>query len=119
MDFKAVAAQLNAVVSRQRPEVLTPSWIFKNAPACYRFIQKNIRTEWNAIDWDQVTSVLDWKYQRRWMPQRIPKRLRPYGNRSEVDAILNRYRDRLYVFLVPADGADRNLRDIFSIRLVC
>jgi hypothetical protein len=118
MDFKAVATQLNAVVSRKRPGILTASWIFKHAPKCYRFIQKNIRTEWNAIDWDRVTSVLDWKYQRRWMPQRRSKKLRPYGNRNEVDAILSRYRDKLYVFIVPADRVDRHLRDIISIRLV-
>jgi hypothetical protein len=118
MDFKTVATQLNALVSLKRPEVLTGSWIFKHAPECYRFIQKNIRTEWNAIDWDQVTSVLDWKYQRRWMPQRRPKKLNPYRNRNEVDAILNRYRDKLYVFIVPADRVDRHLRDIISIRLV-
>jgi|GEM_PF-325059 len=118
MDFKAVATQLNALISRKRPEVLTSSWIFKHAPACYRFIQKNIRTEWNAIDWDRVTSVLDWKYQRRWMPQRRPKIINPYRNRNEVDAVLNRYRDKLYVFIVPADRVDRNLRDTISIRLV-
>jgi hypothetical protein len=118
MDFKAVATQLNAVVARKRPEILTASWIFKNAPECYRFIQKNIRTEWNAIDWDRVTSVLDWKYQRRWIPQRRPKILRPYGNRDEVDAVLDRYRDKLYVFIVPADRVDRQLRDVISIRLV-
>jgi hypothetical protein len=118
MDFKDFTMRLNALVSRKRPEVLTSSWIFKNAPECYRFIRKNIRTDWNSIDWDQVTSVLDWKYQRRWMRKRSPKRLRPYENRNEVDAILNRYRYKLYVFVVPADRADRHLRDIISIRLV-
>jgi len=118
MDFKAVAMRLNALVSRKRPEVLTSSWIFKNAPECYRFIQKNIRTDWDAIDWDRVTSVLDWKYQRRWMPRRRPKRLNPYRNRKEVDAILDRFRDKLYVFIVPADRVDRHLRDVISIRLV-
>jgi hypothetical protein len=118
MDFEAVAMRLNALVSRKRPEVITSSWIFRNAPECYRFIQKNIRTESDTIDWDRVTSVLDWKYQRRWMPQRRAKRLNPYKNRSEVDVILDRYRGRLYVFIVPADRVDRHLRDVISIRLV-
>lgn len=118
MNLKTVAAQLNALVSLECPEVLTSSWIFKHAPGCYRFIQKNIRTEWNAIDWDQVTSVLDWKYQRHWMPQRSPKKHSPYRSRNEVDAILDRYRDKLYIFVVPVDQIDRHLRDIIIIRLV-
>lgn len=118
IDFKDIAMQLNALLSLKCPEVLTSSWIFKNAPECYRFIQRNIRTDWNTIDWDQVTSVLDWKYQRRWMPNRRSKRLRLYENRNEVDAILNRYRYKLYVFMVPTDQADQQLRDIISIHLV-
>ncbi len=52
------------------------------------------------------------------MPKRRPKRLRPYENGNEVDAIINRYRYKLYVFVVPADWADRQLRDIISIQLV-
>lgn len=118
IDFKDVAMRLNALLSRKCPEVLTSSWIFKNAPECYRFIQRNIRTDWNTIDWDQVTSVLDWKHQRRWRPKCRPKRLRTYENRKEVDAILNRYRYKLYIFVVPVDHADRQLRDLISIRLV-
>ena len=118
IDFKDVAMRLNALVSRKCPEVLNSSWIIKNAPECYRFIQRNIRTDWNTIDWDQVTSVLDWKYQRRWMPNRNPKRFHPYENTSEVEAILNRYRYKLYIFVVSADRADRQLRDTIIIRLV-
>lgn len=117
-DFKDVAMRLNALVSRKCPEVITSFWIFKNAPECYRFIRRNIRTDWNTIDWDQVTSVLDWKYQRRWMPKRGPKRLRTYESRNEVDAILNKYRCKLYVFVVSANRADQHLRDMISIRLV-
>lgn len=116
--IEIIAVQLNALVSQKNPEVLTSSWIFKHAPECYRFIQKNIRTEWDTIDWDRVTSVLDRKYQRRWMPTRKSKSFNPYWNKNEVDVLLNKYRDKLYVFIAPVDRVDRHLRDIISISLV-
>jgi len=85
---------------------------------CYRFIRRNIRTEWDTIDWDLVTGALDWKYQRRWMPERSLKRLEPYRNQDEVDIILDKHRDKLYAFIAPANRAERHLRDVIIIHLV-
>lgn len=118
MDFEIIATRLNALISQKQPEILTSSWILKHAPECYRFIQKNIRTEWETIDWDRVTSSLDWKYQSRWKPTRNPKMLNVCKDVDEVDLILNRFRDKLYIFIAPADSADLDLRDYISIRLV-
>lgn len=118
MDFEVITSQLSTLVSQKHPEVLNSSWIFKHAPECYRYIQKNIRTEWGTIDWDRVTSALDWKYQRLWKSKRKPKRLDLYRNRDEVDVILNRCKNKLYVFIAPENQADRHLRDHISIRLV-
>jgi hypothetical protein len=118
MDFEITTAQLNALISQKNPKILNSSWIFKHSPESYRFIQKNIRTEWGTIDWDQVTYALDWKYQRLWRPKRSSRKLDPYRNRDEVNFILNKYRDKLYVFIAPADSIDLHLRDIISIRLV-
>jgi hypothetical protein len=117
MDFVRVASILNELLSKRRPTTLNSSWILRHAPACYRFIRKWIRTEVGGIDWDQVTYILDPPFQRRWNP-RGRRRPASYANAEEVALILNRYREKLYVFIAPADVYDRRLRDMISIALV-
>ena len=112
-----VAITLNELTAKRRPVTLNSSWIKRHAPACYRFIRKWIRSEVGAIDWDQVTYLLDSEYQRRWDPG--PRRRHSaYAHSEEVDLIMNRYRDKLYVFISAADSADRRIRDVISIALV-
>jgi hypothetical protein len=79
---------------------------------------RNIRTETGRIDWDKVTVALEWKFQHRWTPRRKPKSLQSYENSSEVDAVLNKYQDKLYVFLAPFDRNDARIRNIIGISLV-
>ncbi len=112
-----VVVTLNELLSKQEPSKLNSSWIQRHAPACYRFIRKWIRNEVGAIDWDQVTRLLNSRYQRRWDPGR---RRRPsaYSHVQEVNLILNRYRDKLYVFITAADDSDEQIRDAISIALV-
>jgi len=117
MDFDNVVAALNRLLLRKRPETFNSSWILKHAPACYRFFRKSTRTELGKIDWDKVTCALDSKYQRRWTP-RLQRKYRPYENAGEIDLILNRYRNKLYVFIAPADLADQRIRDKIAIDLV-
>lgn len=118
MDFQVVVKQLNELISRKRPENLSSSWILRHAPAYYRFIRKNIRTEWGTIDWDRVTSSLDRKYQRHWRPNRRPKKINPCKNQDELDIVLSKYREKLYVFVAHVGRSDHPLRDVISIRLV-
>jgi hypothetical protein len=118
MNFEIIAARLNALVSQKQPQSINSSWILKHAPECYRYIQKNIRTEWDTIDWDRVTSGLDWKYQRLWKPKRRPKILNLYRDIDEVNLIIKNFQNKLYIFIAPADNADLRLRDYISIRLV-
>jgi hypothetical protein len=59
MTLDRVASTLNELLSRKRPAIVNSSWILRHAPACYRFIQKWIRSEIGGIDWDRVTHVLD------------------------------------------------------------
>jgi hypothetical protein len=87
------------------------------SPRCYRFIWRKAKTEFDTIDWDRVTSALEWKYQRRWTPGQSGRSFISYRNCREVKLILNKYRDKLYVFLSPQDQADRRLRDILSSKL--
>ncbi|HAM49263.1 MAG TPA: hypothetical protein DCP92_00665 [Nitrospiraceae bacterium] len=52
------------------------------------------------------------------MPERKSKNLAPYEDSFEVDAVLNKYSDKLYVFLAPSDRTDKAIRNSISISLV-
>jgi hypothetical protein len=118
MDFDKSIVILNQLLSEKNPEAFNSSWILKHAPNVYRFFHKNIRAEIGGIDWDRVTYAIEWKYQRRWAPGRPKKNPVPYENPSEVESILKKYEGKTYVFVAPADLADRRVRDIMSISLV-
>lgn len=66
MTFRKAIKALNETLFEKRPKHLTSSWISTNTPQIYRYIQKNIRTENNDIDWDRVTVRLDREYQKKW-----------------------------------------------------
>jgi hypothetical protein len=118
MDFERTIGMLNRLLLRKRPKTFNSSWIATNAPRCYRFIRTKIRAEVGGIDWDRVTCALDWNFQRRWAPR--PRKRFPalYRNKKEIDLILNKYRDQLYVFVAPNSPTDRRTRDTIAIALV-
>ncbi len=118
MDFDEIISILNGLLIDEDPATFNSSWILKYAPQCYRFIQKNVRTVAGRIDWDTVTFALERKFQRRWKPIRKPNSRSPYEDLSEVNAVLDKYPDKLYVFLAPSDRNDRRIRNIISISLV-
>ena len=118
MDFDHVIKTLNGLLTNQNPDTFNSSWIHKNAPHCYRFIYKNIRTELGHIDWDRVTFAMEWQFQRRWKPGRKLKGRALYEDYSEVAAILNKYHEKLYTFTAPGDQNDKRIRDTISISLV-
>lgn len=118
INFEITITLINSLLSRKCPETFNSSWILKHAPTCYSFIRKNIRTEMGTIDWDRITRALEVKHQRRWVPKRQPTKNKTYYNRNEVDAVLNSYQDKLYVFVVSNNRTDKRIWDIISIRLV-
>jgi hypothetical protein len=118
MDFKSMTQTLNALLSEECPETFNSTWIFKRAPRCYRYIWKNVRTDYGTIDWDQVTRSLEWKFQRRWTLGRCRSSRAHYYNKKELRVVLKKHRFKLYVFVSPQNRADRNLRDDISITLV-
>jgi hypothetical protein len=118
MEFDQMIRILTEQLVEKNPDTFSSSWILKHAPRCYRFIHKNIRTESGHIDWDRITFALKWKFQRRWVPRQKTKKLKPYANHSEVNAVLDKYPDKLYVFVSPLDQNDMRIRDIISISLV-
>jgi len=118
MEFGEVIKIINKLLLKKQPPYFNSSWIRKNSPGCYNFIQRNIKTCTNAIDWDKVTYALEWKLQRRWSPGHCRKNRKPYRDYSEVKLILRKNRKKLYVFVAPQDIEDRRARDIISISLV-
>jgi len=118
MDFSSVVANMNILLGKYQPRIFNSSWIRTHAPHCYRFIRKNLRGEFGGIDWDRLTYALDRKFQRRWTPARRKKNPAPYEDQSEVDTLLRKYRDKLYVFLTSLDKQDRRIRDVIGIKFV-
>ncbi len=118
MDFGSAIATANALLGKYQPRIFSSSWIRTHAPRCYRFIRKNLRSELGGIDWDRFTYALDRKFQRRWTPARRKKNPVPYKNQSEVNSLLIKNRDKLYVFLTSRDQQDRRIRDVIAISFV-
>lgn len=115
--LQRAAATLNRLLSRNGPQTFSSVWILTRAPRCYNFIRRHIRSEVGGIDWDKVTSTLEPKYQRLWAP-RQKRKYKPYRDRREIDLILDKYRNKLYVFVAAADGSDLQTRDRIAVALV-
>jgi len=117
MTLKECAKILNRILRQKKTTRFTGTWVFTHAPKVYSYIQKNIRTENDHIDWDRVTGVLDRRLQKHWAgKQRKPKRL--YSDQEEVDCILKKYHDKLYTFFGVLDEKDRVTRNTIAIRFV-
>jgi hypothetical protein len=108
---------INKLLIEKQPQTFNRSWVRVNAPCAYRFIQKNIRIENGDIDWDRITRELNPQFQKQWIGS-FRKKAKPYRNKSEIDFVLQQYRDKLYTFLAPFDKNDERIRDIISITLV-
>ena len=117
MTFRRHIKILNEILSEKQPIHFNPSWIFQNVPQVYSYIQKNIRTENDHIDWDKITSSLNRTFQKRWIRYRH-KKAKLYERQSEVDLIVNKYKDKLYTFLCPSGEADKKIQQTMLISLV-
>jgi len=118
MDFSAVVVMLNTLLAKNQPDVFNSSWIRAHAPRCYRFIQRKLRRDFGGIDWDRLTHALDRKFQKRWAPGKANQKFVPYEDSCELDTILKKYRDKLYVFIAPLGEQDRRIRDVIGISFV-
>ncbi len=117
MDFDSAVKTINKQLIEKRPDTFNSSWIRKYAPHVYRFIQKNVRAEISGIDWDRVTRALDRKFQRKWTTSSSNGK-RSYRKKAEVGIILQKYHEKLYAFISPADKNDKDMCDIITIALV-
>lgn len=117
MNFGTAIKILKQSLKEKRPKTFSSTWILVEAPSVYRYISKNIRTENNDIDWDKITVKLDREFQRKWVRYRR-RQVKQYENQIEVDRILNKYKDKLYVFIDVLSEKDKNLRNKIIVSLV-
>ncbi len=117
MDFNIAIKILSRALDGEQPISFNSSWIYHKTPKVYHFVRNNYRTENNQIDWDIVTRSLDRTYAKRWTRYRY-RQARLYERQSEVDAILTRYKDKLYTLFAPASDSDKQIQDRMIIRLV-
>lgn len=117
MDFELAVKTLNKTLRKENPDKFSSPWILKFAPKVYHYARKNVRTETDHIDWDQITCGLDRKFQGRWTRYRV-KVAKLYEDQNEVDLILVKYKDKLYTFIAPQDDKDKKIRDRITISLI-
>jgi hypothetical protein len=117
MNFWEHIKLLERKLREHDPPEFSSLWLLKYAPATYRFISKNVRTEIDEIDWDRVTAALPRRYQKRWMRYRRTART-PYENRDEFEKVLGKYRDNLYVFIASSSPEEEQLRHKITVALV-
>lgn len=116
MNFGVCIKTLKHVLHEKNPQEFSSSWILQHAPSVYRYVSKNIRTEFGSIDWDRITVALPRRYQKRWVRYRR-KRRREYENESELEKVIGKYRDQLYIFISTSSDAEKNLRHRLTIAI--
>ncbi len=117
MDFPAAVEVTNRLLRTAQPPAFNRSWIHKNAPRVYRYLQRNVRTEAGGIDWDRFTRALLPQYQRQWTGS-LRRKAIPYQDQAEVDTVLRKYGSMLYTFIASQGREDEQVRDVISIALV-
>ncbi len=117
MNFESAIATMNNLLTKRQPQTFNRAWVRVNAPCVYRFLQKEIRIERGGIDWDGLTRALHPKYQRQWTGS-LRKTAKPYRDKTEVDSVVNQYRDKFYTFVSSRSKEDEHIRDIISIAFV-
>jgi hypothetical protein len=109
--------KLNDLLETKNPETFTSSWIFLQSQPLYKFFTKNFKTENGSVDWDAVTEKLDKRNQKKWLRYRT-KKIRFYEKQEEVDKVLLKYKDKLYLFLIRSDGKEKEICNRMTVALV-
>ena len=117
MNFREHITLLRRTLREHDPPEFSSTWLVRYAPAAYRFISKNVRTEIDQIDWDRVTVALPRRYQKRWIRYRRRTR-NSYENREELERVLGKYRDQLYVFIANSNEKEKRLQHQITVALV-
>ncbi len=117
IEIHTAIQKLNDLLETKNPETFTSSWIFSQSQPLYLFFAKNFRTENGNIDWDSVTEKVEKRYQKKWLRHKC-KKILFYEKREEVEKVLDKYRDKLYLFLIRSDGDEKEICNRMTISLV-
>ncbi len=117
MNSKKAIYKLNTILAKENPSVFSSSWIFKQSQPLYNFFSKKFRTENGDVDWDKVTIKLDKSFQRRWIRYKR-KKINFYSNKEQVEKVLEKYRDKLYLFLTQSNKREQKICNNITISLV-
>ena len=104
-------------MEKHNPQTFSSSWIFSKSPTLYIFFSKNFRTENGDIDWDMVTEKIDRGFQKRWLRYKR-KKISFYEKQEEVDKVLLKYKDKLYLFLIPRPSKEKEICNRMIVALV-
>ncbi|MBI3632037.1 MAG: hypothetical protein HY225_01150 [Candidatus Vogelbacteria bacterium] len=117
MDFNEAIEILNGLLKEKQPLTFSSSWILHQAPHVYRYVCKNLRTENGQVDWDSITAALDRRFLKHWVRYKR-KRIKLYESQTEVEAILTKYKEKLYILIAPRDNLDNKIRSRIIVNLV-
>jgi len=119
MNYGQAIKNLNRSLSKRRPLTFNQAWVRNCVRKSYDFIIANIKTELGDTDWDAVVRNLDHDCQKLWLKGfKNKKEIDQYEDGFEVNAILDKHKQKLYTFLVQIDKNDKKACDEIIIRLV-
>ena len=108
LTLEVATRKLHLLLETHDPETFSSSWIFSQSQPLYNYFRKEFRTENGDIDWDSITPYLERRYQKRWMRYKR-KSIKFYEKQEEVDRVIMRYKEKLYLFVVHPSKKDREV----------
>ncbi len=116
MNFEKAIEQLTNKIEELKPESISPSWIYWQIPASYRYFYRHQKCSLGYVNWDIVTKSLPYEYQRKWQFIKSRKK-NQYNHEQELQKLIDEYREQLYVFVCAITKEEFSWRDMISIRL--
>lgn len=118
MNFYQAAKNINRSLNKKQPEKFNSQWIKNRCRISYEFIIDNVKNEFGDPDWDLIISKLERHSQKLWMKRVKRESCDCYSNKTELDIILKKNKNKLYTFIAQNDKDDKVICDWISIKLV-
>jgi len=109
---------INRSLNKKQPEKFNSQWIKNRCRISYEFIINNVKNEFGESDWDLIISRLERHNQKLWMKRMKRELCDCYSNKTELNIILNKNRNKLYTFIAQNNKEDKAICDWISIKLV-
>ena len=119
MNYNQAIKNLNRSLTKRNPKTFNKSWVRNCVRKSHDFLIENIKTELGDTDWDKIVRSLDHDHQKLWLKGvKCKKEVAQYEDEGEINIVLNKYKDKLYTFLIHSGDDDKIICDEISIRLV-